>query len=62
MGGYGSGGRNSKERIVAEGTLQIDIRELRKRGCRASAALAEARKIGDKYAKFRTWAIEGVAQ
>jgi uncharacterized protein (DUF1330 family) len=29
---------------------------------RASAALADARKIGDKYAKFRTWAIEGVAQ
>jgi len=29
---------------------------------RASATLADARKIGDKYAKFRTWAIEGVAQ
>jgi uncharacterized protein (DUF1330 family) len=29
---------------------------------RASAALADARKIGDKYAKFRSWAIEGVAQ
>ncbi len=29
---------------------------------RASAALADARKIGDKYAKFRTFAIEGVPQ
>jgi len=29
---------------------------------RGSTALADARKIGDKYAKFRTWAIEGVAQ
>ena len=26
---------------------------------RASAALADARKVGDKYAKFRSWAIEG---
>ena len=29
---------------------------------RASAALADARKVGDKYAKFRSWAIEGIAQ
>jgi uncharacterized protein (DUF1330 family) len=29
---------------------------------RASGALADARKIGDKYAKFRSWAIEGLAQ
>ena len=29
---------------------------------RASATLADARKVGDKYAKFRSWAIEGVAQ
>jgi hypothetical protein len=28
---------------------------------RASAALADARKVGDKYAKFRSWAIEGMA-
>jgi len=29
---------------------------------RASTALADARKIGEKYAKFRSWAIEGQAQ
>ena len=29
---------------------------------RASAALADARKAGEKYAKFRSWAIEGVAK
>ena len=29
---------------------------------RKSAAFADARKIGDKYAKFRSFAIEGVPQ
>jgi len=29
---------------------------------RASTALADARKIGDKYAKFRSFAIEGLPQ
>jgi len=29
---------------------------------RSSAAFADARKVGDKYAKFRSWAIEGLAQ
>ena len=29
---------------------------------RKSAAFVDARKIGDKYAKFRTFAIEGVPQ
>jgi uncharacterized protein (DUF1330 family) len=29
---------------------------------RKSAAFADARKIGDKYAKFRAFAIEGVPQ
>ena len=28
----------------------------------ASAAYRDGRKIGDKYAKFRIWAVEGVAQ
>ena len=28
----------------------------------ASAAYREGRKIGDKYAKFRIWAVEGIAQ
>jgi len=32
MGGRGSGGRNSRGRIVAESTLRLDIRELRRRG------------------------------
>jgi uncharacterized protein (DUF1330 family) len=29
---------------------------------RKSAAFADARKIGDKYAKFRSFAIEGIPQ
>ena len=29
---------------------------------RKSAAFVDARKIGDKYAKFRTFAIEGMPQ
>jgi heme-degrading monooxygenase HmoA len=29
---------------------------------RKSAAFADARKIGDKYGKFRTFAIEGMPQ
>jgi uncharacterized protein (DUF1330 family) len=28
----------------------------------ASATYREGRKIGDKYAKFRIWAVEGLAQ
>jgi uncharacterized protein (DUF1330 family) len=28
----------------------------------ASTAYRENRKIGDKYAKFRIWAVEGLAQ
>jgi uncharacterized protein (DUF1330 family) len=28
----------------------------------ASAAYRDNRKIGDKYAKFRIWAVEGIAQ
>jgi hypothetical protein len=32
MGGYGSGGRNYRGRIVAESTMHLDIRDLRQRG------------------------------
>jgi hypothetical protein len=28
----------------------------------ASAGYREGRKIGDKFAKFRIWAMEGLAQ
>jgi uncharacterized protein (DUF1330 family) len=51
-------GTPPKGRVVI--TYWEDIEKLN--AYRASAAFADARKIGEKYAKFRTFAVEGVPQ
>jgi uncharacterized protein (DUF1330 family) len=46
----------SRTVIVAFGSLE------KAKATFAGSAYREGRKIGDKYAKFRIWAMEGIAK
>ena len=60
MGARGWGGNGGDARKGRGTPTTMDIGPAARPG--KSAAFADARKIGEQYAKFRTFAIEGIPQ
>ena len=66
IGGTGGAGANTVTAVEGDppkrAVIQVWDNLDKMKAWRASAAYLEARKIGDKYATFRSYTVDGVAQ